>query len=114
MVLGAGAPPRRDGAGDGILGAMPKRSAGMSCASHGPLDLVRWVPPSSAAAPDAAKLVGAPPARHLAEHNDPTHNAGKHTTRSKDPWSLVHDESFATRTEVMQSQKWLKSGIGRE
>ena len=53
-------------------------------------------------------------ARRLAEHNDPTRNVGKYTTRNKGPWSLVHDESLATRAEAMRREKWLKSGVGRE
>ena len=59
-AVGSGIPFRPGSVGDGFLGAMPKRSAGMSCTSHGPFDHVSWVPPSSAAAPAPAKLVGAP------------------------------------------------------
>jgi len=33
--------------------------------------------------------------RRLAEHNDPTHNASKYTTRNKDPWFCLRGDSLA-------------------
>ena len=52
--------------------------------------------------------------RRVAEHNDPTHNPRKHTSRNAGPWRLVHHERFPTRPEAMRREKWLKSGVGRE
>ena len=51
--------------------------------------------------------------RRFAEHNDPTHNPVKFTSRNRGPWVLVHTESFATRSEAMRRERWLKSGVGR-
>ncbi len=43
------------------------------------------------------------------------HNTRKHRfTSGKGPWELVYQESFATRTEAMRREKFLKSGKGRE
>lgn len=52
-------------------------------------------------------------ARRLREHNTPDHNLRKHTSRNRGPWRLVHFETFATRTEAMRRERWLKSGVGR-
>ena len=51
--------------------------------------------------------------RRLREHNTPTHNAKKFTSRQAGPWKLIHQESYPTRTEAMRREKWLKSGVGR-
>ena len=51
--------------------------------------------------------------RRIAEHNDPSHNPRKYTSRNPGPWRLVHSESFETRSEAMKREKWLKSGVGR-
>ena len=53
-------------------------------------------------------------ARRLLEHNDPLHNVRKHTSRHEGPWVLIHQEEFASRSDAMNREKWLKSGIGRE
>ena len=52
--------------------------------------------------------------RRLCEHNDPTHNPKKFTTKQKGPWKLIHSEEFSTRSEAMLREKWLKSGVGRD
>ncbi len=52
--------------------------------------------------------------RRLAEHNDPSHNPRKHTSRNPGPWDLVHEEQFETRSQAMRRERWLKSGKGRE
>ncbi|MEO6729028.1 MAG: GIY-YIG nuclease family protein [Candidatus Dojkabacteria bacterium] len=35
-------------------------------------------------------------------------------TRGKGPWSLIHYESFTTRSEAIKREKFLKTGKGRE
>jgi len=43
------------------------------------------------------------------------HNSGKNkTTRPYRPFVLIHSESFETREEARQREKYLKSGIGKE
>ena len=43
------------------------------------------------------------------------HNAGQVlSTKAYSPWNLVHVEEYATRTEAMKREKFLKSGKGRE
>ena len=51
--------------------------------------------------------------RRIQEHNTPSHNPRKYTTRHAGPWVLVHREEYPTRAEAMQREKWLKSGVGR-
>ena len=53
-------------------------------------------------------------ARRLAEHNDPSHNVRKYTSRNRGPWVLVLEEHFETRSEAMRRERWLKSGQDRE
>ena len=52
--------------------------------------------------------------RRLLEHNDPSHNSAKYTTKNKGPWVLIYQEEFPARSEAMNREKWLKSGVGRE
>jgi putative endonuclease len=52
--------------------------------------------------------------RRMQEHNDPLHNDRKYTTRNTGPWELLHREVYATRSEAMKRETWLKSGVGRE
>ena len=47
----------------------------------------------------------------LLEHNV---TAIKGFTVSYRPWVLIHQEDYATRTEAMKREKYLKSGMGRE
>jgi len=43
------------------------------------------------------------------------HNAGRSSfTKGHRPWILVHQESFATKAEALQRERYLKSGKGRE
>ena len=43
------------------------------------------------------------------------HNKGKtKSTRFFAPWKVLFNESFLTRTEARNREKYLKSGIGRE
>jgi putative endonuclease len=35
-------------------------------------------------------------------------------TRSRGPWNLVHHEDYATRSDAMRREKFLKSGHGRD
>jgi putative endonuclease len=51
--------------------------------------------------------------RRLSEHNNPTHNVRKYTSRHAGLWRLVHSEGFSTRPEAMRHEKFLKSGAGR-
>jgi putative endonuclease len=49
-------------------------------------------------------------ASRLSRHND---NQCKFT-KNKGPWRIVFNESFKTRAEAMNREKFLKSGKGRE
>ncbi len=51
--------------------------------------------------------------RRLAEHNDPEHSPSKFTTKHAGPWTLIHHEEYATRSEAMQRERWLKTRSGR-
>jgi putative endonuclease len=51
--------------------------------------------------------------RRLFEHNSREHNLCKYTSRHSGPWELIHSERYATRSEAMGREKWLKSGVGR-
>ncbi|MCA9277041.1 MAG: GIY-YIG nuclease family protein [Phycisphaerales bacterium] len=51
--------------------------------------------------------------RRVDEHNDPSHNSMKFTSKHPGPWVLVHSEQFETRSEAMRREKRLKSGQGR-
>lgn len=43
------------------------------------------------------------------------HNAGEsNATRHGIPWRLIHSEAFATRSEAMQRERFLKTGRGRD
>jgi putative endonuclease len=43
------------------------------------------------------------------------HNLGKNqSTKSKIPYRLFYYETFGTRKEAREREKWLKSGVGRE
>ena len=43
------------------------------------------------------------------------HNVGSNKwTRANGPFTLVHQEGFATRTEAIQREHFLKSGQGRK
>ena len=43
------------------------------------------------------------------------HNSGhSNSTRSGTPWILVHSESFPTRAEAVQRERYYKSGRGRD
>ena len=43
------------------------------------------------------------------------HNAGESkATKHGVPWVLVHSESFATRAEAAQRERYYKTGRGRE
>jgi putative endonuclease len=35
-------------------------------------------------------------------------------TNNKGPWELIHSESYATRSEAVLRERYLKSGVGRE
>ena len=43
------------------------------------------------------------------------HNNGyERTTKSYRPFKLIYQQSFATRAEAREREKYLKSGIGKE
>ena len=62
------------------------------------------------------------PARRLytGHTSDLTQRLGQHnsgiakSTKNRGPWRLVYYEQFATRSEAMRREKFLKSGKGRE
>ena len=51
---------------------------------------------------------------------DSTQRVGQHnsgiikSTKNRGPWKLVHQEEYATRSEAMRRERFLKSGRGRE
>jgi len=43
------------------------------------------------------------------------HNAGENkSTKAYKPFTLIYTETFATRLEAREKEKYLKSGIGKE
>ena len=43
------------------------------------------------------------------------HNLGiSKSTKNRGPWDIVYTEPYATRSEAMRREKYLKSGRGRE
>jgi putative endonuclease len=43
------------------------------------------------------------------------HNSGiTKSTKNRGKWELIYSEEFATRSEAMQRERYLKSGQGRE
>jgi putative endonuclease len=43
------------------------------------------------------------------------HNSGTNIfTRQNSPWELIYSESFATKSEALKREKFLKSGQGRK
>jgi putative endonuclease len=48
--------------------------------------------------------------QRLGQHN---HGITK-STKNRGPWELLHQEEFASRSEAMKREKFLKSGKGRE
>ena len=43
------------------------------------------------------------------------HNSGvTKSTKNRGPWTLLYQEPFATRSEAMRRERFLKSGKGRE
>ncbi len=52
--------------------------------------------------------------RRVTEHNAPTHNVHKYTTKQPGPWKLVYHETFETRSEAVCREGALKSGQGRQ
>ena len=62
-----------------------------------------------------------PAGRHYTGHAlDTLYRLGQHnsgiskSTKNRGPWSLVHQEQFAKRSEAMRRERYLKSGKGRE
>ncbi len=47
--------------------------------------------------------------RRVAQHNDPDYRGSKTTKRFTEPWSIVHSESFATRSEAVRRERQIKS-----
>ena len=46
----------------------------------------------------------------LNSHN----NYGKDWTAKYRPWKRIYTKEFNTKSEAMQHEKWLKTGVGRE
>jgi putative endonuclease len=43
------------------------------------------------------------------------HNAGKvRSTKAYAPWVMIHTESYNTRSDAMNREKWFKSSQGRK
>jgi putative endonuclease len=47
-------------------------------------------------------------------HNAHESGSGRYTHKQKGPWRLIHSEEYATRSEAMKQERFLKSGQGRE
>lgn len=52
--------------------------------------------------------------KRLAFHNDPTNKLTLHTKRNAGPWVLAYSEEYASRSEAVAREKFLKSGAGRK
>ena len=52
--------------------------------------------------------------RRLFERNSIDHNTRKFTSKNLGPWIVIHSEERVIRSEAMQGERWLKSGVGRE
>ena len=51
----------------------------------------------------------------LSEQRTEDHNVGSNKfTRQNRPWKLMHSETFATKSEALRREKFLKSGQGRK
>jgi putative endonuclease len=48
--------------------------------------------------------------QRLGQHN----NGITKSTKNRGPWTLIYQESFPTKVEAMQRERFLKSGQGRE
>ena len=48
--------------------------------------------------------------RRLAEHN----NGENRSTKAYQPFLLIYKETFASRIEAREKEKYLKSGVGKE
>ena len=48
--------------------------------------------------------------RRLSEHN----TGRTRWTKRGHGWEVIYTESYESRSEAMQREKWLKSGVGRE
>ena len=48
--------------------------------------------------------------KRLSEHND----GMTKSTKSASSWKVIYSKEFQTRSEAMQHEKWLKTGVGRE
>ncbi len=52
--------------------------------------------------------------------SDPLQRLGQHnsgitkSTKGRGPWAIVHQEQFATRSEAIRRERFLKTGQGRE
>ena len=49
----------------------------------------------------------------LKSHNDHSHGRKRYTQKQAGSWNLIHSEEYATRSEAISREKFLKSGIGR-
>ena len=52
--------------------------------------------------------------QRIIRHNSDEPGSKRYTHRQKGPWVLLHSERYATRSEAMRREKFLKSGQGRE
>ena len=49
--------------------------------------------------------------KRLKEHNE--HSLSLWTKRGTD-WNIVYKEEFASKTDALLREKWLKTGVGRD
>jgi len=52
--------------------------------------------------------------KRIKRHNSNESGSKRYTHKQTDPWKLIYSEKFATRSEAMKREKFLKSGKGRE
>ena len=48
--------------------------------------------------------------QRILSHNE----LGKDWSKSFRPWRIIYTKEFASKTEAMQHEKWLKTGAGRD
>jgi len=51
--------------------------------------------------------------KRLTRHNDNSRITKRYTKKYEGNWVLVHSEEYATRSQAMQREKFLKTGVGR-
>ena len=52
--------------------------------------------------------------KRIERHNSHEPGSSRYTSKQKGPWKMIYSEHYATRSEAMKRERFLKSGQGRE